>query len=69
VEARGAPSPVRRGEASVLRVSYGNLFVLLILVLQIGAVGAYLWQREWLTALYWTGAVVINLAVLLQASR
>jgi hypothetical protein len=50
-------------------VSYGNLFVLLILLLQIGAVVCYLFQREWLTALYWTGAVVINLAVLLQASR
>jgi hypothetical protein len=38
-------------------------------VLQVGAVAAYVWQCRWNDALYWLGALIINLAVYWRATQ
>jgi hypothetical protein len=50
-------------------VTPADVFVGVMIVLQIGAVALYSWQGQWNQALYWFGALTINTAVLWRSTH
>ena len=45
-------------------VMTGDLFVMVLMVLNLGASITYGWQGQWVKSLYWISALLLNFCVL-----